>query len=133
MARAIHVHISVVSFHSTRISSVAFSPCGGYVASGGASDEHVYVWSLDKPSGTPLKIENAHKEGCTRRVDRRRGDRYGRERWVRGGVGCEGGAVGMVLLHSHASRQHGADIFPPFGRRARALPGLSLSLHLHLC
>ena len=38
---------------------------GVCVASGGASDEHVYLWSLDKPSGTPLKIENAHKEGCT--------------------------------------------------------------------
>ena len=62
MGRAIYQW--VVTGMEQRISSVAFSPCGGYVASGGASDEHVYLWSLDKPSGTPLKIENAHKERC---------------------------------------------------------------------
>lgn len=45
-------------FHSSRITSLDWSSCGGYLASG-SIDTNVYVWNRDKPM-KKVAIKNAH-------------------------------------------------------------------------
>lgn len=45
-------------FHSSRITSLAWSSCGDYLVSG-SIDTNVYIWSREKPS-RKVAIKNAH-------------------------------------------------------------------------
>jgi WD40 repeat protein len=49
------------TFHTGRIASVAFSPSGRRIVSGGA-DESIYIWSVDKIIRN-VAIKNAHPGG----------------------------------------------------------------------
>jgi len=50
-------------FHTSRITGVSWSPCGGYIASVG-TDENMFVWSLEKKMRR-LNYKFCHKGGCT--------------------------------------------------------------------
>jgi WD40 repeat protein len=55
-----------LTFHTARITSVAWSPCGQYLASG-SLDGSVIVWDpvRDKCGAARVTIKNAHRGGVT--------------------------------------------------------------------
>ncbi|CAI5741329.1 unnamed protein product [Peronospora destructor] len=59
-------------FHSTRMTSVAWSPSGNFVASG-SLDERIYIWDVNSPMKKRL-FDFSHK-GRRHRCEFRVGDR----------------------------------------------------------